>query len=130
MITVWEYSPGDVFLSMVWFFLFFIWISLLVSVFIDVFRSDDLSGWAKALWTLFVIVLPFLGVFVYLIVRGRDMGERGFRDYSSRQDQYARYAQNAAGPSTAEEIERLAELQRRGDLTDAEFQQAKARLLA
>lgn len=130
MITVWEYSPGDVFLSMVWFFLFFIWISLLVSVFIDVFRSDDLSGWAKALWTLFVIVLPFLGVFVYLIVRGKDMGERGFRDYSRRQDQYARYAQNAAGPSTAEEIERLAELQRRGDLSDAEFQQAKARLLA
>lgn len=130
MITVWEYSPGDVFLSMVWFFLFFIWISLLVSVFIDVFRSDDLSGWAKALWTLFVIVLPFLGVFVYLIVRGKDMGDRGFRDYSRRQDQYARYAQNAAGPSTAEEIERLAELQRRGDLSDAEFQQAKARLLA
>ncbi|HTW14030.1 MAG TPA: SHOCT domain-containing protein [Nocardioides sp.] len=130
MITVWEYSPGDVFLSMVWFFLFFIWISLLVSVFIDVFRSDDLSGWAKALWTLFVIVLPFLGVFVYLIVRGKDMGDRGFRDYSRRQDQYARYAQNTAGPSTAEEIERLAELQRRGDLSDAEFQQAKARLLA
>jgi len=130
VITVWEYSPGDVFLSMVWFFLFFIWISLLVSVFIDVFRSDDLSGWAKALWTLFVIVLPFLGVFVYLIVRGKDMGDRGFRDYSRRQDQYARYAQNAAGPSTAEEIERLAELQRRGDLSDAEFQQAKARLLA
>lgn len=130
MITVWEYSPGDVFLSMVWFFLFFIWISLLVSVFIDVFRSDDLSGWAKALWTLFVIVLPFLGVFVYLIVRGREMGDRGFRDYSRRQDEYARYARGMTGPSTAEEIERLAELQRRGDLSDAEFQQAKARLLA
>ncbi|WP_244928466.1 SHOCT domain-containing protein [Nocardioides sp. W7] len=126
MVTVWEYSPGDVFVSMVWFFLFFIWISLLISVFADIFRSEDLSGWSKALWTLFVIVLPYLGVFVYLIARGKTMGQRAV----SRADRYDRYDQTAAAPSTAQELERLAELQRRGDLSETEFQQAKAKLLA
>ena len=74
MVTVWEYSPGDVFLSMLWFFLFFIWIWLLITVFADIFRSDDMGGWGKALWTIFVIVLPYLGVFVYLIARGHEDG--------------------------------------------------------
>jgi Phospholipase_D-nuclease N-terminal len=71
-----QFGTGQVFLSMLWFFLFFIWIWLLVVVFGDIFRSHDLGGWGKALWTIFVIVLPYLGVFVYLIARGGKMGER------------------------------------------------------
>jgi hypothetical protein len=130
VVTVWEYSPGDVFLSMLWFFLFFIWIWLLISVFSDVFRSDDLSGWSKALWTIFVIVLPYLGVFVYLIARGKKMGQHAIRDESMREQERRAYIQSVSGTSTAGEIERLAELQRQGTISDAEFQQAKAKLLA
>src|SRR3954466_8271811 len=80
VVTALEYSPGDVFLSMLWFFLFFIWIWLLITVFADIFRSDDLSGWGKALWTILVIVLPYLGVFAYLIARGKKMGEHAVND--------------------------------------------------
>jgi hypothetical protein len=130
VVTVWEYSPGDVFLSMLWFFLFFIWIWLLIAVFADVFRSDDLSGWGKALWTVFVIVLPYLGVFVYLIARGKKMGMHASLDASRREQEMRTYVQSVAGTSTAGEIERLAELQRGGAISDAEFQQAKAKLLA
>jgi len=130
VVTVWEYTPGDVFLSMLWFFLFFIWIWLLISVFSDIFRSDDLSGWGKALWTIFVIVLPYLGVFVYLIARGKEMGMHAASDAARREQDMRSYVQNVAGTSTAGEIERLAELQRSGQITEAEFQQAKTKLLA
>ena len=131
MVTVWEYSPGDVFLSMLWFFLFFIWIWLLISVFSDIFRSDDLSGWAKAFWTFFVIVLPYLGVFVYLIARGKKMGEHALRDATRQEEQRRAYVQSVAGSgSAAAEIERLAALHQSGTLSDAEFAQAKAKLLS
>ena len=70
-----NFGTGQVFLSMLWFFLFFIWIWLLIIVFADIFRSQDMSGWAKALWVLFVIIVPYLGVFLYLIVRGSKMHE-------------------------------------------------------
>ncbi|HEX5086300.1 MAG TPA: SHOCT domain-containing protein [Nocardioides sp.] len=132
MVTVWEYSPGDVFFSMLWFFLFFIWIWLLISVFSDIFRSDDLSGWGKALWTIFVIVLPYLGVFVYLIVRGKQMGMHAVNDAARREQEMRSYVQSVAGTGTspAAEIERLAELHKSGAISEAEFQQAKAKLLA
>jgi putative oligomerization/nucleic acid binding protein/phospholipase D-like protein len=131
VVTVWEYTPGDVFFSMLWFFLFFIWIWLLISVFADIFRSDDLSGWGKALWTIFVIVLPYLGVFVYLIARGKTMGMHATQDAQRHEQEMRSYVQSVAGTSsTAGEIERLAELQRSGVLSEAEFQQAKAKLLA
>jgi hypothetical protein len=130
VVTVWEYSPGDVFLSMLWFFLFFIWIWLLISVFSDVFRSDDLSGWGKAGWTILVIVLPYLGVLVYLIVRGHKMGQHAMRHAAQQEEQMRSYVQSVSGPpSTAAEIERLAGLRADGTLSEEEFQQAKAKLL-
>jgi hypothetical protein len=130
VVTVWEYSPGDVFLSMLWFFLFFIWIWLLISVFSDIFRSHDMGGWGKALWTVFVIVLPYLGVFVYLIARGKKMGEHAMHDAQRRDEQMRSYVQDVAGStSTAGEIEHLAQLRTSGALTEEEFQQAKAKLL-
>ena len=130
MITAWEFGNGDVFLSMLWFFLFFIWIWLLITVFGDIFRSDDLSGGGKALWLIFVILLPYLGVFVYLIARGKKMGAHATHDAQRREHEMRSYVQSVAGTSTAGEIERLAELQRSGTISDAEFQQAKAKLLA
>jgi ABC-type multidrug transport system fused ATPase/permease subunit len=131
VISAWEYTVGEAFLTMLWFFLFFIWIWLLISVFGDIFRSDDLSGWGKALWTVFVIVLPYLGVFVYLIARGKEMGEHRVRDAARREQQMRGYVQEVAGGgSTADEIERLAKLQSQGAITEEEFRQAKAKLLA
>jgi hypothetical protein len=130
VVTVWEFTPGDAFLSMLWFFLFFIWIWLLITVFADIFRSDDLSGWGKALWTVFVIVLPYLGVFVYLIARGRTMSSNSARQAQMREDQMRSYVQGVAGtPSTAGEIARLADLRDGGTISDEEFQRAKAKLL-
>ena len=131
MVTVWEYTPGDVFLSMLWFFLFFIWIWLLITVFADIFRSDDLSGWSKALWTVFVIVLPYLGVFVYLIARGHKMSEHAMHQAQRQEEQMRTYVQSVAGaPSAADEIARLAELRDKGSLSEEEFQAAKAKVLA
>jgi hypothetical protein len=132
MVSVWEYTVGDVFLSMLWFFLFFIWIWLLISVFADIFRSDDLSGWGKALWTVFVIVLPYLGVFVYLIARGKKMSEHAMHQAQRQEADRRAYVQSVAGSgpaSPAEEIARLAQLRDSGALTDEEFQQAKSKLL-
>jgi ABC-type multidrug transport system fused ATPase/permease subunit len=127
-----EFGTGQVFWSMLWFTLFFFWIWTVIMVFSDVFRSDDLSGWGKALWTIFIIFLPFLGVFVYLIARGNSMQERSMREASQRDQQFRSYVQETASSSTstAEEVARLSELHAQGVLTDAEFQQAKSKALA
>ena len=130
-----EFSVGQVFWSMLWFFLFFIWIWLLIVVFSDIFRSPDMGGGAKALWTIFVIVLPYLGVFVYLIARGGKMHEHALAQAQAQDEATRTYVQSVAAStpsssSTAEEIGRLADLRDKGTITDAEFQAAKAKLLA
>jgi len=127
-----EFGTGQVFLSFLWFFLFFIWIWLLIVVFSDIFRSHDLSGWAKALWIIFVVILPYLGVFVYLIARGRHMQEHAVSDAKQRDADFRQYVQSAAGTSgggAADEITRLADLRDKGVISDAEFEQAKAKAL-
>jgi hypothetical protein len=127
-----EFGTGQVFWSFLWFFLWFIWIWMLIVVFGDIFRSPDLSGWGKALWTIFVIVLPYLGVFVYLIARGRKMQEHSLQAAQAQQAAFRQYVQDVApgGASAADEITRLAELHANGVLSEAEFQQAKAKALA
>jgi hypothetical protein len=125
-----EFGTGQVFWSMLWFFLFFIWIWMLIAIFSDIFRSDDLSGWGKALWSIFIIVLPYLGVFVYLIARGKKMGQHAIDDAQRQDAAFREYVQNVAPASSAEEIARLADLRDRGVLSEAEFQQAKAKALA
>jgi hypothetical protein len=128
-----EFGTGQVFWSMLWFFLFFIWIWLLFVVFGDIFRSDDLSGWGKALWTIFIILVPYLGVFVYLIARGHKMQDRSMRDAANAEAQFRGYVQEVAagsgGAGAADEIARLADLRDRGVIDEAEFQQAKAKAL-
>ena len=120
----------DLFWSMLWIFLFIIWIWLLISVFIDIFRAD-ISGWGKALWVIFVIVLPFLGVLIYLIVHGDDMQERSMNRAMSQQAAQAAYIQDVAGSgSTADELEKLKGLHDRGVLTDDEFAAQKQKVLA
>jgi len=119
----------DLFWSMLWIFLFIIWIWLLISVFIDIFRND-ISGWVKALWVIFVIVLPFLGVLIYLIVHGDDMQERAMNRAMGQQAAQAAYIQDVAGSgSTADELEKLKGLHDRGVLTDDEFAAQKQKVL-
>jgi hypothetical protein len=129
-----EFGTGQVFWSMLWFFLWFLWIWLLIVIFGDIFRSPDLSGWGKALWTIFVIVIPFLGVFVYLIARGNKMQDHAAAAAAAQDAAMRQYVQNVAGdsrgPSKADEIARLAKLRDDGVLTETEFQQAKTSTLA
>ncbi len=127
-----SYPVLDAFLTMLYFFLFFIWIWLLVMVFFDIFRSHDMGGWAKALWVIFIIILPFLGVFVYLIARGGSMHERQAQQAAQQQkafDQYVRQAAGTEGADTASQLSKLADLKSQGLLTEEEFQSEKAKLL-
>jgi len=120
----------DIFMSMLWFFLFFLWIWLLISLFADIFRSDDLSGWGKAGWVIFLVVVPWLGALVYLIARGGSMQERTMADMAARENATRSYIQGVATTgSTADELAKLAGLHDRGVLTDQEFSAQKAALL-
>ena len=125
-----EWGVGQVFWSMLWFTLFFLWIWMLIAVFADVFRSHDLSGWAKALWSLFIIVTPFLGVFVYLIARGHKMSEHAMQEAQARDAATQAYIRETVSTGPADEIAKLAELKAQGAITDAEFQDMKSKVLA
>jgi type VI protein secretion system component VasK len=127
-----DFSVLELFVSMLWFFLFICWIYLLVMLATDIFRSRDLRGWAKALWILFLVILPVLGSLVYLIVRGEGMAERRRDDLAQQERVFRTYVQDAAreSTSTADELEKLAHLRNAGTITDAEFESQKAKLLA
>ncbi len=120
----------DLLLAMFWFFLFFAWIYLVISIFIDIFRSDDLSGWGKAGWVILVLVVPLIGVLIYVIARGHSMSERRADDYRRQEEATQQYIRDAAGTSsTADELTKLAKLRDDGTLTDDEYQAQKAKLL-
>ncbi len=126
-----DFGTGQVLWSMLWFFMFFIWIWLLITVFADIFRSHDIGGFAKAVWVIFVIVVPYLGVFVYLIARGHKMHEHAV-EAAEAQDAAARaYIQSATGTkaSAADELARIADLKERGVIDEAEFQKLKAKAI-
>jgi hypothetical protein len=126
-----DYPLLGLFWTMLVFFLWFAWLVLLFRVFADIFRTEGMGGFAKALWSLFVILVPFLGVFVYLIAHGRDMSARDVAEAQADEAAFRSYVQSAAGTtSTADELAKLGDLKQRGVLTDAEYQQQKAKLLA
>jgi Short C-terminal domain len=126
-----QWGTGQVFWSLLWWFLFFIWIWLLIMVFGDIFRSRDLSGWGKALWTIFVIIVPYLGVFVYLIVRGHKMGEHAAEAAAAQDAAMRQYVQQVATTSSpADELAKLADLKAKGVIDDAEYERLKAQALA
>jgi len=126
-----QFGTGEVFLSMLYFFLFFIWIWLLISVFGDIFRSHDLNGWGKALWCLFVIFMPYLGIFVYLIANHDGMADRNIQRMQQQQQQTDAYIQSVAGSGgSAAEIEKAKGLLDSGAITQAEFDALKAKALA
>jgi len=128
-----SYPLTDVFLTMLYFFLFFIWIWILITVFMDIFRSPDLNGWIKALWSIFVIILPFLGVFIYLIARGGKMQERKLQEAAQQKSAFNAYVKETAGTSGGDvtsQLTELANLKAQGVLTESEFETQKAKVLA
>jgi hypothetical protein len=126
-----EFGTGQVFWSVLWITMFVIWIWLLFAIFGDIFRSDDLSGWGKALWSIFVIFLPYLGVFVYLIARGHKMQEHAIARAQAQDAAMRDYVRSAAGSngSPTDDLVRLAELREKGMIDDAEYQQLKAKVI-
>jgi hypothetical protein len=132
MVVAANWGTGQVFLEMLYFVLFFIWIWLLIVVFSDLFRSHDIGGWAKAAWVIGIIILPYLGVLLYLIVRGHKMAEHA-QQAAAAQDTAARaYIRSATDSTTspAEEIQRLSDLKGQGLISDAEFEAGKAQALS
>jgi ABC-type multidrug transport system fused ATPase/permease subunit len=112
-------------------FLWVIWFWVLITIFIDLFRSHDLSGWAKALWFIFILILPLIGVLVYLIARGGKMHEHQVQDAQVQQREFRQYVQEAAGSqSSADQLAKLADLRDRGVITAEEFDREKAKILA
>ena len=112
-------------------FLWVLWIWILIYVFIDIFRSRDLSGWGKALWFLFVLFIPLIGVLVYLIARGGKMQERAMQDARQQDQEFRAYVKDAAGSgSSADQLAKLADLRDRGVISPEEFEREKAKILA
>jgi Short C-terminal domain/Phospholipase_D-nuclease N-terminal len=128
-VLAYTYPVLDAFVTILWFFLWVIWLVLVFRIIFDIFRSHDIGGLAKALWLLFVLVLPFLGVLVYLIVRGGKMHERDVRMARTQDEALRAYVRDAAGTSQTDELAKLASLKDSGALSDEEFQRGKARIL-
>jgi hypothetical protein len=125
------YPLLDFLWTMVEIFLFVIWIWLAIMVFVDIFRSHDMGGLAKALWVLFIIILPLLGILVYLIARGNGMHQRAADQAAREQKAFNAYIQETVGSSgSADELAKLADLKEKGVITDAEFDAQKAKLLS
>jgi ABC-type multidrug transport system fused ATPase/permease subunit len=127
-----DFGTGQVFLSLLYFFLFFIWIWLLIVVFADIFRSHDIGGFAKAMWVIFVIILPYLGVFVYLIARGHKMSEHAMEAAQAQNAAFTQAVQQAAGTgdSAADQLAKLADLKANGTIDEAEFQRLKSQIVS
>ncbi|WP_326580027.1 SHOCT domain-containing protein [Streptomyces sp. NBC_00481] len=129
-----DYPLLSVFWSMLVFFLWIMWFVLLFRVVVDIFRDDDLSGWAKAGWLVFTVLLPFLGVFVYVVARGKNMGRREISQARAQQEAFDAHIREASGgmgrPSSTDELARLSEIRARGDITDEEFRRAKELVLS
>jgi hypothetical protein len=126
------WQVGEFVWAMLWFTIFFIWIWLLITVFADIFRSRDMGGVAKFLWVMFVIFLPYLGVFVYLIARGHKMAEHAQAAAKAQDEANRAYIQSVTGSaaSPADQIAKASELKEKGLISDEEFQALKAKALA
>jgi hypothetical protein len=126
-----DYPLLGLFWTMMIFFFWVAWIMLLFRVIVDIFRSDDIGGLGTAFWLIFVIVVPWLGVLIYLLAHGRNMTRRAVDQQQAQQDAFASYVRETAGSgSAANELSKLADLRERGAITDAEFADQKAKLLA
>ncbi len=125
-----DFGLGEALLTVLEIFLLVAWFWILIMVIGDLFRDHETSGWAKAAWVFFLIFLPFLGVLIYLIARGEGMRDRAVRQQTDARKQMDAYIRETAGSSPADELHKLSNLRDKGAISDAEFEQAKAKLLA
>ncbi|MFI8325064.1 SHOCT domain-containing protein [Streptomyces sp. NPDC085529] len=133
-----DYPLLNVFWTMLWFFLWIMWLFLLFKVITDIFRDHELGGWGKAGWLIFCILLPYLGVLVYVIARGKGMSARDVKQAKDAEARFQEYIRQTAGtqaaaggtPSATDELARLADLKEKGAISEQEFQQAKAKVLS
>jgi ABC-type Fe3+ transport system permease subunit len=125
-----DYPILGIFFTMMWIFIWMMWIYLLFKTIADIFRSDDLSGFSKVLWLLVVLVLPYLGVFIYVIVRGQGMTRRDRERHQAAEDSFRQYVRETASSGSADELAKLADLRERGVINDQEFEQQKAKILS
>lgn len=125
-----DYPLLGAFLTMLYFFLFVVWIWIAVLVIVDVFRSHDMSGFAKALWFLFIVLLPYLGIFIYLIARGGKMQEHRLAQAKASQEKFDAMVRSSAGGDTATQLEQLVALRDQGVLSADEYAAQKAKLLS
>jgi hypothetical protein len=125
-----QFGDGQLVYGFLWFFLFLIEIWLLISVFVDIFRSDDLKGWAKALWVLFVLVIPLIGILVYFIFRGNKMRAHAIAAADQQEQAYESWVRQAAGGANpADQLAKLADLKAKGHITDEEYNRLKAGII-
>lgn len=128
-----DYPVLGAFWTVMWIFLWVIWLFLLFRVVVDIFRDDSMNGWAKTGWLVFTIVLPFLGVFVYLIARGKNMGRREQEHARVKMEETNRYIREAVGTTepagAVDQLAKLSEIRARGDISDEEFRLAKEKVL-
>jgi hypothetical protein len=128
-----EYTFGEAFLTILSIFFFVIWIWILITIISDLFRDHETSGVMKAVWVFFLVFLPFITALIYLISRGDGMRERAVKEQAEARrhmDEYIKQTAGGGGSSSVDELAKLAELKEKGAISDAEFQQAKAKLLA
>ena len=130
-----DYPLLNLFLTMLYFFLWIAWLFLLFRIILDIFRSHDLGGWGKAGWTILILFVPFLGVLIYVIARGSSMQERDLqhaRESRQAMDRYITETARGAAPSTSpvDELTKLADLHKSGAINDDEFAAMKAKVLA
>jgi hypothetical protein len=125
-----EYTFGQALLTVLEIFLFVAWFWILVTVISDLFRDHEMSGWGKAAWVFFLIVLPVLGTLIYLIARGDGMRDRAIKEQAEAQQHFESYVRDTAGTSSVDELHKLSELKQRGDISQEEFDRQKAKLLA
>lgn len=126
-----SFGSGDAFVAILEFFFLVIWFWLLITVFADLFRDHEMSGWAKAAWILFVVIVPYIGVLIYFIARGGGMQKRAIAQQKEAKAAFDEYVQEqAAAANPAEQLEKLAKLHDDGKLTDEEYAQLKAKALA
>jgi hypothetical protein len=124
-----EFTLGDALLTVLEIFLFVIYFWILITIFGDLFRDHETSGWGKAAWVLLLLIVPFLGMLIYLIARGDGMRERAVREQADMRRHMDDYIRETAGSSPVDELAKLSDLKDKGAISQAEFDQAKARLL-
>ena len=124
-----EFGLGDAILTALSIFFFIVWIWILITILSDLFRDHEVSGWGKAAWVLFLVVVPFVTALIYLIARGDGMRERAIKQQAEAKQHFDSYVRDTAGTSAADELAKLADLKAKGTISDEEFERMKAKLV-